>query len=58
MAATGRISVTSVRAVGVIQSTHQYDVTVKFEIAFNYGGWNTSGASYTKSKWIDHVFNR
>ena len=49
MAATGRISVTSVRAVGIIQSTHQYDVTVKFEIAFNYGGWNTSGASYTVS---------
>ena len=49
MAATGRISVTSVRPVGAIQSTHQYDVTVKFEIAFNYGGWNKSGASYTVS---------
>lgn len=43
MAGTGRVQVTSATAVGY----NQYDVTVKFDIAFNYGGWNSSGASYT-----------
>lgn len=48
--ATGysRITVTSVTAVGTIQSTHQYDVTAKFEIAISpYGRNETGGAKYS-----------
>lgn len=47
MAGTGSVEVTSVSKVGTIELTHQYDVAVRFNIAFNYGGWNNSGASYT-----------
>ena len=47
MSGTGRIYVSAVRQVGTIQSTHQYDVDVRFDIAFDYGGWNSAGASYT-----------
>ncbi len=43
MAGTGRIYVTAVKAVGDIQKTHQYDVSVRFDIAFNYGGRNMTG---------------
>ena len=46
MAGTGSVTVTKVAAVGNIQSTHQYDVTVLFKIAFDYGGFNDIGASY------------
>ena len=48
--ATGytRLTVTSVTAVGTIQSTHQYDVTAKFEIAISpYGRNETGGAKYS-----------
>lgn len=48
--ATGysRLTVTSVTAVGNIQSTHQYNVTVKFEIAISpYGRNETGGAKYS-----------
>lgn len=48
--ATGysRITVTSVTAVGTIQSTHQYNVTVRFEIAISpYGRNETGGAKYS-----------
>lgn len=48
--ATGysRLTVTGVTAVGTIQSTHQYDVTVKFEIAISpYGRNETGGANYS-----------
>lgn len=47
MAGTGRIYVTAVRAVGDIQSTHQYDVDVRFDIAFDWGGYNYNGGAYT-----------
>lgn len=47
MAGTGRVYVTAVRQVGTIQSTHQYDVDVRFDIAFDWGGYNNEGASYT-----------
>ena len=46
MSGTGNIYVTAVRKVGTIESTHQYDVDVRFDIAFDYGGWNSAGASY------------
>lgn len=45
MAGTSRVTA-SHTAVGNIQSTHQYNVTVKFEIAFDWGGWNNYGAAY------------
>ena len=48
--ATGytRLTVTDVTAVGNIQSTHQYNVTVKFEIAISpYGRNETGGATYS-----------
>ena len=48
--ATGyaKITATSVTAVGTIQSTHQYDVTVRFEIAISpYGRNETGGANYS-----------
>ena len=48
--ATGyaKITVTSVTAVGTIQSTHQYDITVRFEIAISpYGRNETGGANYS-----------
>lgn len=46
MAGTGRVYVSKVANVGTIQSTHKYDVTLQFDIAFNYGGHNNVGASY------------
>lgn len=48
--ATGyaKITVTDVTVVGTIQSTHQYDVTAKFEIAISpYGRNETGGANYS-----------
>lgn len=42
MAGTGRVSVSKVTPIGY----NQYDVTVKFDIAFDYGGWNSNGAYY------------
>ena len=42
MAGTGRVQVISKTPV----SHNQYDVTISFDIAFDWGGWN-SGASYT-----------
>lgn len=47
MAGFGRLTVTSCKPVGIIQTTHQYDVTVKFEIGFDWGGWNYDGAPYS-----------
>lgn len=47
MAAQGKVYVSAVREVGDIYSTHQYDVDVVFDIAFNYGGYNAGGASYS-----------
>lgn len=49
MAGTGRVYVTEVRPVDPIQSTHQYDVSVRFDIAFDWGGYNQSPCSYTIS---------
>lgn len=49
MAGTGRVYVTAVRNVGTIQSTHQYDVDVRFDIAFDWGGYNNAPCSYTIS---------
>lgn len=49
MAGTGRISVVAVREVGTIQSTHQYDVDVRFDIAFDWGGKNLYGVPYSIS---------
>ena len=49
MAGTGRIYVTAVRAVGDINLTHQYDVDVRFDIAFDWGGYNAGGAGYNIS---------
>ena len=45
MAGTGSIQVAKVTKVGTIESTHQYDVTLKFDIAFDYGGKNNTGAA-------------
>ena len=45
MAGKGWLGVTYA-AVGDVKSTHQYDVTVEFQIAFDYGGWNNEGAPY------------
>lgn len=42
MAGTGRVQVISKTPI----SHNQYDVTISFDIAFDWGGWN-SGASYT-----------
>lgn len=47
MAGTGSIYVSAVRAVGDIQATHQYDVDVRFDIAFDWGGYNDYGAPYS-----------
>lgn len=37
---------TTYSPVGDVQATHQYDVTVEFQIAFDWGGWNSEGAYY------------
>lgn len=42
MAGTGRVQIISKTAV----DHNKYDITVSFDIAFDWGGWN-SGASYT-----------
>lgn len=49
MAGTGRIYVTAVRGVGDVNLTHQYDVDVRFDIAFDRGGYNYDGAPYSMS---------
>ena len=49
MAGTGRIYVTAVRGVGDVNLTHQYDVDVRFDIAFDWGGYNYGGAPYSMS---------
>lgn len=46
MAGTGRIYVTAVRAVGDIKLTHQYDVDIRFDIAFDWSGKNLNGAKF------------
>lgn len=45
MAGKGRTG-TTYSPVGDVQATHQYDVTVEFQIAFDWGGWNSEGAYY------------
>lgn len=48
MAAEGWLGVTCAPASGTnILESHQYDVTVNFQIGFNYGGKNGFGASYS-----------
>lgn len=48
MAAEGWLGVTCAPASGTnILESHQYDVTVNFQIGFNYGGKNGYGASYS-----------
>lgn len=47
MAAEGWLGVTCTPAPGDILQHHQYDVTVNFQIGFNYGGKNGYGASYS-----------
>lgn len=47
MAAEGWLGVTCTPAPGDILQHHQYDVTVNFQIGFNYGGKNGFGASYS-----------
>lgn len=49
MAGTGRIYVTAVRGVGDVNLTHQYDVDIRFDIAFDWGGYNYGGAPYSIS---------
>lgn len=49
MAGTGRIYVTAVRGVGDVNLTHQYDVDLRFDIAFDWGGYNYGGAPYNMS---------
>ena len=49
MAGTGRIYVTAVRGVGDANLTHQYDVDIRFDIAFDWGGYNYGGAPYSMS---------
>lgn len=49
MAGTGRIYVTAVRGVGDANLTHQYDVDIRFDIAFDWGGYNYDGAPYSMS---------
>lgn len=49
MAGTGRIYVTTVRGVGDVNLTHQYDVDIRFDIAFDWGGYNYGGAPYSMS---------
>lgn len=49
MAGTGRIYVTAVRGVGDVNLTHKYDVDIRFDIAFNWGGYNYGGAPYSMS---------
>ena len=46
MAGTGRISL-SYSAVGDVKSTHKYNVTAKFEIGFNYGGYNNNACPWS-----------
>lgn len=47
MAAEGWLGVTCTPVPGDILQHHQYDVTVNFQIGFNYGGKNGYGASYS-----------
>lgn len=47
MSAEGWLGVTCTPAPGDILQHHQYDVTVNFQIGFNYGGKNGYGASYS-----------
>lgn len=47
MAGTGRIYVTAVRGVGDVNLTHKYDVDIRFDIAFDWGGYNYGGAPYS-----------
>ena len=49
MAGTGRIYVTAVRGVGDVNLTHKYDVDIRFDIAFDFGGYNYGGAPYSMS---------
>ena len=49
MAGTGGIYVTAVRGVGDVNLTHQYDVDLRFDIAFDWGGYNYGGAPYSMS---------
>lgn len=49
MAGTGRIYVTAVRGVGDVNLTHKYDVDIRFDIAFDFGGCNYGGAPYSMS---------
>jgi len=49
MAGAGRIYVTAVRGVGDANLTHQYDVDIRFDIAFDWGGYNYGGAPYSMS---------
>ena len=49
MAGTGRIYVTAVRGLGDANLTHQYDVDIRFDIAFDWGGYNYGGAPYSMS---------
>ena len=45
----GRIYVTAVRGVGDVNLTHKYDVDIRFDIAFDWGGYNYGGAPYSMS---------
>lgn len=49
MAGTGRIYVTAVRGVGDVNLTHKYDVDIRFDIAFDWGGYNYGGVPYSMS---------
>lgn len=47
MAGIGRVTVSNIAAVGDVTQTRQYKITVVFDIAFNYSGYNAGGASYS-----------
>ena len=49
MAGQGRIYVTATREVGDIKTTHQYDVDLRFDIGFDYGGYNNNARPWSMS---------
>jgi uncharacterized repeat protein (TIGR02543 family) len=46
MSGQGRVYAYKVEEVGDIKSTHQYKITVRFDIAFDYGGYNYNSPSW------------
>ena len=49
MAGQGRIYVNETREVGDIRLTHQYEVDLRFDIGFDYGGYNNNAKPWSMS---------